>query len=110
MNANLGGPKTGQPVVRKAAAIRNQARLFVFLDEHEQTVDDACFTVDPAPANNWSNVPAHRHSGGSNLSFADGYVEHWVWKNRKRRALQNSDVENEADLADLRRLQAAILR
>jgi prepilin-type processing-associated H-X9-DG protein len=50
-------------------------------------------------------VPADRHSGGSNLSFADGHVEHWVWKNRKRRALQNGDVENEADLADLRRLE-----
>ena len=110
MNANLGGPKTGQPVVYKAVAIRNPARLFVFLDEHEETVDDACFTVDPAPANNWSNVPADRHSRGCNLSFADGHVEHWVWKNRKRSALQNSDAVNEADLADLRRLQAATLR
>jgi prepilin-type N-terminal cleavage/methylation domain-containing protein/prepilin-type processing-associated H-X9-DG protein len=110
MNANLGGPQFGQSVVKRAVAIRNPARLFVFLDEHEETVDDACFTVDPAPANNWSNVPADRHSRGCNLSFADGHVEHWIWKNRKRSALQNSDAVNEADLADLRRLQAATLR
>jgi prepilin-type processing-associated H-X9-DG protein/prepilin-type N-terminal cleavage/methylation domain-containing protein len=110
MNPNFGGPKTGQPVVYRAVAIRQPARLFVFLDEHEQTVDDACFTVNPAPANNWSNMPADRHSRGCNFSFADGHVEHWVWKNRKRAASAMNDAENEADLTDLRRLQAAILR
>jgi prepilin-type processing-associated H-X9-DG protein/prepilin-type N-terminal cleavage/methylation domain-containing protein len=110
MNANLGGPQFGQPVVRRAAAVRRPASLFVFLDEHEQTVDDACFTVNPAPANNWSNMPADRHGDGCNFSFADGHVEHWVWKNRKRAALTMDQAENQDDLADLRRLQAVALR
>ena len=113
MNANLGGPQAGSPVVYKAVAIRKPARLFVFLDEHEETVDDACFTVSPfmnSSEDNWSNVPADRHSRGCNFSFADGHVEHWVWKNRKSPASQNNRAENEADLADLRRLQAATLR
>lgn len=110
MNANLGGPQFGQPVVYRAAAVRRPARLFVFLDEHEETVDDACFTVDPAPASSWSNVPADRHSRGCNFSFADGHVEHWVWNNRKNPASMHNKAENEADFADLRRLQEATLR
>lgn len=113
MNNNVGGfnskPPLGPPAVYKATAIPSPAELFVFLDEHEETVDDACFTVAPPPATNWENIPADRHSGSCNFSFADGHVEHWGWKNRKRPALQNSDAANEADLADLRRLQEATL-
>lgn len=111
MNANLGAPQAEQPVVYRAAAIRKPvpARLFVFLDEHEDFINDASFTVNPAPEDTWSNIPADRHSHGCNFSFADGHVEHWRWKNRKVRT-QGSKAENEDDLADLRRLQAATLR
>lgn len=109
MNANLGAPQADQPVVFRAAAIREPARLFVFLDEHEVFIDDASFTVNPTPADTWSNIPADRHSRGCNLSFADGHVEHWRWKYLKGRT-QGSTAESEADMADLRRLQAATLR
>ena len=109
MNANLGAPQADQPVVFRAGAIREPARLFVFLDEHEDSINDASFTVNPTPADTWSNIPADRHSYGCNLSFADGHVEHWRWKYRKDRT-QGSKAENEADLADLKRLQAATLR
>ena len=109
MNANLGAPQAEQPVVYRAAAIRKTARLFVFLDEHEVFIDDASFTVNPAPADTWSNITADRHSHGCDFSFADGHVEDWRWKNLKIRT-QGSKAENEADLADLRRLQAATLR
>ena len=114
MNNNVGGfnskPPLGPPAVYKATAIPNPVKLFVFLDEHEETVDDGCFTVAPAPATTWETIPADRHSGGCNLSFADGHVEHWRWENRKRSAQALSEAANEADLADLRRLQAATLR
>jgi prepilin-type N-terminal cleavage/methylation domain-containing protein/prepilin-type processing-associated H-X9-DG protein len=109
MNGQIGGPPFGPPVAHKAADIPKPSRVFVFLDEHEQTVDDACFTVAPAPATNWENMPADRHSRGCDFSFADGHVEHWRWENRKRAASSHSDAANEADLADLRRLQAATL-
>jgi prepilin-type processing-associated H-X9-DG protein/prepilin-type N-terminal cleavage/methylation domain-containing protein len=109
MNANLGAPQADQPVVYRASAIRTPARLFVFLDEHEDFINDASFTVNPAPADTWSNIPADRHSHGCNLSFADGHVEHWNWRNRKVRT-QGSQAGTEADLADLRRLQNATLQ
>jgi len=41
------------------------------------------------------------------LADADGHAEHWRWKNRKSSELRSSPAENAADLADLRRLQAA---
>ncbi|MHC4556131.1 MAG: prepilin-type N-terminal cleavage/methylation domain-containing protein [Planctomycetota bacterium] len=107
MNAAVGGPDWGQPVAYRAATIRNPARLFVFLDENEESIDDACFLVRPTPEETWANVPSDRHSRGCNLSFADGHVEHWNWRHPKR---HGGGVKNEADLADLRRLQAATLR
>jgi len=110
MNSNLGGPQFGPPVVYMTADIRKPVRLFVLLDEHAESIDDACFTVNSPPADSWSNLPSDRHSRGCNLSFADGHVEHWVWQNRKNPASMQSKAENEADLADLRRLQAATLR
>ena len=107
MNANLGAPAWGQVVVTKAGAIPNPAQLFVFLDEHEASIDDRCFMVNPAPADTWSNVPSDRRSQGCNFSFADGHIEHWTWSNPKK---QRGVAANDADLADLRRLQAAILQ
>jgi len=109
MNANLGAPQADQLVVYRGGAVREPSRLFVFLDEHEEFINDASFTVNPVPADTWSNIPADRHSHGCNLSFADGHVEHWRWKYLKGRT-QGSKAEDEADLADLRRLQAATLR
>ncbi len=109
MSANLGAPQADQPVVFRGGAIQEPARLFVFLDEHEEFINDASFTVNPAPEDTWSNIPADRHSHGCNFSFADGHVEHWRWRYLKVR-MQGNKAEHEADLADMRRLQAATLR
>ena len=107
MNTNFGGPKGSPSAINSAVAIRKPARLFVFLDEHESFIDDASFTVNPAPGDTWSNIPADRHSHGCDFSFADGHAEHWRWRSWKNRT-QGSKAENE-DLADLRRLQEAAL-
>jgi prepilin-type processing-associated H-X9-DG protein len=107
MNANLGGSPEGPSSVQSGAAIENPSERFVFLDEHEGSIDDASFTVNPAPSDTWSNIPADRHSRGCDFSFADGHAEHWRWKNRKSPDLTSNQAENASDLADLRRLQAA---
>ena len=107
LNANLGAPDWGQVVVKKAGAIPSPSRLFAFLDEHEESIDDGCFMVNPEPADTWSNLPADRHSRGCDFSFADGHVEHWTWRSPKNK---RGVAANDADLADLRRLQAATLQ
>lgn len=107
MNASLGGPSWGQPVASKSSAIPRPSEVFVLLDENADSIDDACFLVRPAPEDRWANLPSDRHSRGGNFSFADGHVEHWTWRSPKN---QGGLAANDADLADLRRLQAATLQ
>jgi len=70
---------------KKLTTIRepSPSRLFVFIDEHPDTLYDAQFG-NPAGApvypQIWFDMPADRHSQGAGLSFADGHAEHWRWK------------------------------
>lgn len=113
MSGCLGGRQSEvQSVVQRLGDVPEPARLFVFVDEHEDSIDDAHFLTWPEPDDRWVNLPAGRHNQVGNLSFADGHVEHWNWKWPK--AIKNKQsywkkAENPADLADLRRLQAACL-
>jgi len=56
------------------------SQIFVFLDEHPDTLNDGFFMnkLDSAPA--WGNLPGSFHNGGVNISFADGHTEthHWL--------------------------------
>ena len=71
---------------------------FVFIDEHEASIDDGLWNTDPsalaapgvpvlAPGADpeWDNLPAYRHNQGASIAFADGHDEHhrWLWPNRK---------------------------
>lgn len=113
MNGSLGGRESEvQPVVHYDRDIPDPSRLFVFIDEHEDSIDDGHFLVWPFPDNRWVNLPADRHGGSGVLSFADGHVESWQWMERKEfmdRKKYWEQVINEADLRDLRRLQSADL-
>jgi len=96
--------------IQRASAIKEPAGLFVFLDEHQESIDDAHFLVWPLPDQRWVNMPADRHGQSGVLSFADGHAERWKWKcpkNFKRAGNYWKKTENAGDLADLRRLQAA---
>jgi prepilin-type processing-associated H-X9-DG protein/prepilin-type N-terminal cleavage/methylation domain-containing protein len=84
------------------------ARLFVFIDTHEQDIWDSTFGIfssDSAWSAYWLDLPADRHQQGANLSFADGHVEHWRWRAPKQFVTRWELNNGDADLADLRRLQ-----
>ncbi|MGA2554932.1 MAG: prepilin-type N-terminal cleavage/methylation domain-containing protein [Verrucomicrobiota bacterium] len=57
------------------------ARIFVFLDEHPDSISDGYF-VNRAYYPEWSRLPAAWHNGGNNFSFADGHLESYHWKCR----------------------------
>jgi prepilin-type N-terminal cleavage/methylation domain-containing protein/prepilin-type processing-associated H-X9-DG protein len=63
------------------------SELFVLIDENADTIEDAEFGNPPIgsvfPQNFWWDMPSDRHNQGANLSFADGHVEHWKWKEPK---------------------------
>ncbi len=102
-----------QNTLARLSAAPNPAQLFVFIDEQEDSIDDAHFLTWPNPDDRWVNLPAGRHNQVGVLSFADGHAERWKWKWPKQFAKKESywkRAENAADLADLRRLQEAILK
>ena len=73
------------PYWKKFAEIRRPipSQLFVFIDEHPDTLLDAQFG-NPAGLPFWSpmwfDMPADRHNQGACLSFADGHAERWRWR------------------------------
>ena len=60
--------------------------IFVFLDEHPDSIDDGYFLVHEleSPAQ-WADLPASYHDGGANFSFADGHAEYRRWRNASTR-------------------------
>jgi prepilin-type N-terminal cleavage/methylation domain-containing protein/prepilin-type processing-associated H-X9-DG protein len=75
------------PAWTKSTAVRRPglSKLFVFIDESANTIEDAEFGNPPIGSpvfsqNQWWDMPSDRHMQGANLSFADGHVEHWHWK------------------------------
>ena len=93
------------------------ARLFVFIDEHEESIDDGSFGIhnpwnNPGPQWWGASMPANRHSQGCNLTFADGHAVpyHWLSPNK---GMPGGNIQRPADagdLKDLERLQDGIPR
>lgn len=92
---------------------------FVFIDEHEDSIDDGLWNTDPnalavpgepglapdQPSPRWGNLPADRHNQAANIAFADSHVisHKWLWPKRKwnRNIDHQLATENGADLQDL---------
>jgi prepilin-type N-terminal cleavage/methylation domain-containing protein/prepilin-type processing-associated H-X9-DG protein len=59
--------------------------VYIFLDEHADSIDDGLFMLDPgyAPGSEkWRNLPASYHNGAGSFSFADGHSEIHKWQVR----------------------------
>jgi prepilin-type N-terminal cleavage/methylation domain-containing protein/prepilin-type processing-associated H-X9-DG protein len=91
MNGFVGinaGWETGWATYVKLSDLANlgPSRLFVFLDEHPDSINDGWFmfadqgALDNGTGNgDWFNLPASYHNGSCNLSFADGHSEPHKW-------------------------------
>jgi prepilin-type N-terminal cleavage/methylation domain-containing protein/prepilin-type processing-associated H-X9-DG protein len=74
----------------KVSSIGNPgpSRAFVFVDEHENSISQSGFFVSHpdklsifgTPLWTWITFPATRHNNGATISFADGHVEKWKWR------------------------------
>ena len=62
----------------KTADFRNSSKIFLFLDEHPDTINDGFF-MNRLGQYEWGNLPASFHNGAANLSFADGHTETHRW-------------------------------
>jgi prepilin-type N-terminal cleavage/methylation domain-containing protein/prepilin-type processing-associated H-X9-DG protein len=107
MNGYLNGIRT-DIVTKYSGMTPGQSGVFVFLDEHEQSIDDGYHLIERNPIDSWPNLPSSRHSQGANLSFADGHCERWKWRAPKVFSTWFQSTSGPQDLQDLRRLQAAL--
>ncbi len=57
------------------------AKLFVFIEEHPDSINDGYFQVNMG-AQDFPSVPGSNHDGAGTLSFADGHVEPRAWETR----------------------------
>jgi len=90
MNASVGdageltssGVNTNNPDYAqffKLTSIPAPARIFVFLDEHPDSISDGYF-VNHSDYPEWIRLPAAWHNGGTAFSYADGHSETYTWK------------------------------
>lgn len=58
------------------------AMLWVFMDEHPDSINDAALAVqcaDTSPDGVFIDIPASYHGGGAAIAFADGHMELHPW-------------------------------
>jgi prepilin-type N-terminal cleavage/methylation domain-containing protein/prepilin-type processing-associated H-X9-DG protein len=105
-------PLNALPSWKKLSLIRlpPPAQLFVFIDEHADTLLDAQFgnpVQIPVWPDMWFDMPSDRHNQGACLGFADGHAERWRWK-----APMNfrylGQMPDTTELPDFRRVQNAM--
>ena len=86
MNGNMNGDSWYTALIektwwtfRKLGDIQQASKMFVFIDEREETVDDGYFLVGLDDNKTWGNLPAIYHNGAGGFGFADGHGEIRAW-------------------------------
>ncbi len=80
--ATTGGGAAKYPTYQRTTSILSPSLTFVFLDEREDSINDATFftsMVNPFPNPNIIDIPASYHGGAAGFSFADGHSEIHKW-------------------------------
>lgn len=99
----------GYKVNKKTADITmpGPSQAFVFLDEHQNSIDDGHFGFAPE-GDKWMNLPAMWHNNGCNFSFADGHADTLKWRDPRTLALKVINSVSTANNPDLKRLQSIV--
>jgi prepilin-type N-terminal cleavage/methylation domain-containing protein/prepilin-type processing-associated H-X9-DG protein len=79
---NLNNPEYVQ--FFKLSSIPKPANIFVFLDEHPDSINDGYF-LNKAYYREWLDLPASYHNGAATFSFADGHSLMRRWQHAKTR-------------------------
>ena len=69
----------------RTVSIPRPADIFVFLDEHPDSIDDGYFLNRELAQPTWNDLPASYHDGGASFSFADGHSDFHHWRNPSTR-------------------------
>ena len=102
----LPGPGNGASCWQKFCQIRSPppSQAFVFIDEHENSIDNARFVTSkrtsPLPSDwtwYWADFPSLRHAGGCGVSFADGHLNIWKFLEPRTYEISGADVSSIPD-------------
>jgi prepilin-type N-terminal cleavage/methylation domain-containing protein len=80
--ASTGGYNVNNPSYQqyfKASDIPQPTQIFVFLDEHPDSIDDGYF-IDRADEAEWIDLPASYHNRAAEFSYADGHSAPHRWR------------------------------
>jgi prepilin-type N-terminal cleavage/methylation domain-containing protein len=92
------------------------SKAFVFLDEHQNSIENARLTIAEIGDWTWIDFPGTRHLDGCVLSFADGHTETWRWlePNTLRISRMKGWIQDQAAIPrtdrDLRRIFSGVPR
>jgi len=79
----------------RLASIPRPTEIFVFLDEHPDSIDDGYFLnkyVGRSDRYDWIDLPASYHEGAASIAFADGHAELHRWKNESTKRPPHPDA------------------
>lgn len=86
--SNTNNPGYAQFFNDSSFAAVDRGGIFVFLDEHPDSINDGYFInkadgyyINNAYVRRWDSLPASYHNGAAALSFADGHSELHQWIN-----------------------------
>ncbi|HEY1661363.1 MAG TPA: prepilin-type N-terminal cleavage/methylation domain-containing protein [Verrucomicrobiae bacterium] len=95
------------PPIRAFSAIQGPAPVdaLVFMDESLGSLDDCFFVVQlGSDITSWQNAPTARHGFGATMSFADGHVELWHWRNITTELDGDAPAIGDADLPRVQKI------
>jgi prepilin-type processing-associated H-X9-DG protein len=96
-------------VKESETAVLGNANLWVIMDEHEVTIDDAWFLVTMDNSSPFASFPATRHQHGYNLVFADGHVEHYVLRDPNTQSPAHAVGDTDTDWIKLKQVTTTAL-
>jgi prepilin-type N-terminal cleavage/methylation domain-containing protein len=73
------------PQYLKLGGIPQPSQIFLFLDEHPNSINDGYFDTGqgtPSDPTAWGDAPASYHNGACGFSFTDGHSEIHKWLNK----------------------------
>jgi prepilin-type N-terminal cleavage/methylation domain-containing protein len=83
------------------------AKAWVFIDEHERSINDGWFAVDMKGERGLLDAPATRHNNSYALSFADCHGEIWKLRDSRSMSWKVLPIGNHPVNPDWQRLQEA---
>ncbi len=66
-------------VFQRTGDFSNSSRIWVFVDEREDSIEDSYCGAVMMEESTWANTPASYHNGACGFTFADGHAEAKKW-------------------------------